>query len=56
MDNSAPPGDLMAQTDMVACEVRLTVEGACAGTDAIAKLVVFYVGDGIGPCPAPKMR
>lgn len=40
------PGDLMAQTDMVAREVRLTVEGAGAGADAIAKLVVFYVGEG----------
>ena len=40
------PGDLMTQTDMVAREVRLTVEGAGAGANSIAKLVVFYVGQG----------
>jgi enamine deaminase RidA (YjgF/YER057c/UK114 family) len=40
------PGDLRAQTDMVAREVRLTVEGAGAGIEAIAKLVVFHVGQG----------
>ena len=44
------PGDLMAQTDMVAREVRLTVEGAGAGADSIAKLVVFYVGQGQDIC------
>ena len=40
------PGDLAAQTAMVNRELAMTVEGAEAGTDAIAKLVAFYVGEG----------
>ena len=40
------PGDLAAQSDLVAREVRMTVEGAGAAPDAIARLVAFYVEDG----------
>lgn len=50
------PGDLMAQTDVVAREVCLTVEGAGAGADPIAKLVVFYVGQGRDICEGMLTR
>lgn len=41
------PGNLAAQVEIVMEEVRMTVEGAGAGLDSVAKLVAFYVPDGV---------